>query len=54
MYTGLKHHETDVVEEVFVDQSRPPPPKNYEALQGIDPQIIWPLPGLRFFMRCSL
>jgi hypothetical protein len=37
MYTtGLKHSETDVVEEVFVDQL--PPPKFREALQGIDPQ----------------
>jgi hypothetical protein len=40
MYTtGLKHSETDVVEEVFVDQLGLAAAKNLEKLlQGIDPQ----------------
>jgi hypothetical protein len=37
--TGLKHSETDVVEEVFVDQLGLAAAKNLEKLlQGIDPQ----------------
>jgi hypothetical protein len=36
--TGLKHSETDVVEEVFVDQLGLAAAKNLELLQGIDPQ----------------
>jgi hypothetical protein len=36
--TGLKHSETDVVEEVFVDQLGPRRRQNLEKLTGIDPQ----------------
>jgi hypothetical protein len=44
--TTGKHSETDVVEEVFVDQLGLAAKKFREALQESILRIIWPLPGL--------
>jgi hypothetical protein len=46
-YTGLKHSETDVVEEVFVDQLGLAAIKKFRKLYRESIlRIIWPLPGL--------
>jgi hypothetical protein len=45
--TGLKHSETDVVEEVFVDQLGLAAAKKFRSFYRESIlRIIWPLPGL--------